>query len=196
MTDEYIKEVYDRLRKRLGHQPSRDEFYKETNVTQYWIVKSSFRTYGALVEEMGDTPKTFFKDDIGEDEFMIPYGNMIKKLGHIPKSSDWIYFDCHPVGSSYMRKYKLVKFNDFAYEFLRYAIDKSEWNEVVKLIPVKNDTKIELPERETEECYVYLMFDAKTKLYKIGISNAPEWREKTLQSEKPSIKNCCKEICQ
>lgn len=38
-----------------------------------------------------------------------------------------------------------------------------------------------------EECYVYLMIDTINNFHKIGISNSPEWREKTLQSEKPSI---------
>lgn len=38
-----------------------------------------------------------------------------------------------------------------------------------------------------ESCYVYLMHDLKTNFYKIGISNSPSYREKTLQSEKPTI---------
>lgn len=37
------------------------------------------------------------------------------------------------------------------------------------------------------ECFVYLMHDTVNGFYKIGISNSPEWREKTLQSEKPTI---------
>ena len=41
--------------------------------------------------------------------------------------------------------------------------------------------------RESEECYVYLMIDITNQYHKIGISNKPSWREKTLQSEKPSI---------
>lgn len=36
-------------------------------------------------------------------------------------------------------------------------------------------------------CYVYLMYDKTSKAYKIGMSNDPTYREKTLQSEKPSI---------
>ena len=36
-------------------------------------------------------------------------------------------------------------------------------------------------------CYVYLMRDNTNGYYKIGISNKPEYREKTLQSEKPTI---------
>ena len=36
-------------------------------------------------------------------------------------------------------------------------------------------------------CYVYLMRDTTNGYFKIGISNKPEYREKTLQSEKPTI---------
>jgi len=39
----------------------------------------------------------------------------------------------------------------------------------------------------SENCYVYLMIDHVNKYHKIGISNKPEFREKTLQSEKPTI---------
>ena len=38
-----------------------------------------------------------------------------------------------------------------------------------------------------EVCYVYLMNDTTNNYYKIGISNQPKYREKTLQSEKPTI---------
>ena len=38
-----------------------------------------------------------------------------------------------------------------------------------------------------EPCYVYLMLDTINGYYKIGISNKPDYRERTLQSEKPSI---------
>ncbi len=39
----------------------------------------------------------------------------------------------------------------------------------------------------TESCFVYLMHDFANGYYKIGISNKPEYREHTLQSEKPTI---------
>ena len=41
--------------------------------------------------------------------------------------------------------------------------------------------------QDSPECYVYLMFDTSNGYYKIGISKKPEYREKTLQSEKPTI---------
>ncbi len=42
-----------------------------------------------------------------------------------------------------------------------------------------------------ERCYVYLMMDLNNNYHKIGISNKPEYREKTLQSEKPTIEMVC-----
>lgn len=45
--------------------------------------------------------------------------------------------------------------------------------------------------RVNGECYVYLMIDTTNNFYKIGISNSPQYREKTLQSEKPTIELIC-----
>jgi len=39
----------------------------------------------------------------------------------------------------------------------------------------------------SEPCFVYLMRDTTNGYFKIGISNNPKYREKTLQSEKPTI---------
>lgn len=38
-----------------------------------------------------------------------------------------------------------------------------------------------------ETCFLYLMNDTSNGFYKIGISNSPNYRERTLQSEKPTI---------
>ena len=43
------------------------------------------------------------------------------------------------------------------------------------------------PKRKDSSCFVYLMKDVSNGFYKIGISNKPEYRERTLQSEKPTI---------
>jgi len=47
--------------------------------------------------------------------------------------------------------------------------------------------KIESTEIRVDFCFVYLMHDTSNGYYKIGISNKPNYREKTLQSEKPTI---------
>ena len=45
-----------------------------------------------------------------------------------------------------------------------------------------------LEEISDESVHVYLMYDESTNLYKIGVSNNPKYREKTLQGEIPKIK--------
>ena len=62
---------------------------------------------------------------------------------------------------------------------------------VKKTIPNYEPTELNQaePEKETitDFCFVYLMHDTSNGYYKIGISNSPEYRERTLQSEKPTI---------
>ena len=48
--------------------------------------------------------------------------------------------------------------------------------------------------KENDECHVYLMVDNTNHFHKIGISNKPEYREKTLQSEKPTIELVCHKL--
>ncbi len=84
-----------------------------------------------------------------------------------------------------------------SYSNLKIVINKfaKEFRELVRMeIPDYNplinrlETNIQPLELNIEECcYVYLMVDTINKYHKIGISNNPEWREKTLQSEKPTI---------
>ena len=55
--------------------------------------------------------------------------------------------------------------------------------------------KIEGPKVEkSTECYVYLMKDTANGRYKIGMSKKPEYRERTLQSEKPEITLICSKM--
>lgn len=56
-------------------------------------------------------------------------------------------------------------------------------NEMGVKIPVTNEKK----EKNNSSCWVYLMHDTINNAFKIGISNNPCYRERTLQSEKPFI---------
>ena len=162
MTKEYIREAYEKLRKQLGHKPSKDKFYEETNVTDYYVIKF-FRTFSNLVKEIGDVPESFLKAGKSDDEFMIPYGNMIKQLGGIPSTADWLHNNGKPVVSSYRKKFKLIKWENMVTVFYNYACDRPEWTEVIALIPHINGSKIKFQEKESEESYVYLMLDKKNK---------------------------------
>lgn len=188
MKPDYIKEAYERLKKKLGRQPSQDDFYENTTVTAYHLLKAGFRTYSKLVEEMGDTPRSFFHGGKTEEHFLISYGNTVRQLNRIPSTTDWVFNKCTPVISSYKKKFKLKNWKQMSSIFFDYAKDKTEWKDVVELIPADDNTPLPIQRIKSEECYVYFMLDTKNLLYKIGISNLPEWREKTLQSERPSVK--------
>jgi uncharacterized membrane protein YhaH (DUF805 family) len=53
--------------------------------------------------------------------------------------------------------------------------------------PIENRDVDVNTECKNDLCFVYLMHDTANGYYKIGISNKPYYREKTLQSEKPTI---------
>jgi len=62
-------------------------------------------------------------------------------------------------------------------------------NEIPNYKPFSSEEilKIKSDYLADEECFVYFMIDTSNGFQKIGISNKPYWREKTLQSEKPTI---------
>lgn len=77
-----------------------------------------------------------------------------------------------------------VLFNRYAETFLRALSDCGfKWAE-------KEDISVS-DLNTSSPCYVYLMVDTANGFYKIGISNHPEYREGTLQSEKPTIELIC-----
>ena len=75
----------------------------------------------------------------------------------------------------------MLTYNDLKHPFLSkdqflYSIETCE--------PFENIPTVEVV---SSACYIYLMHDTTNNFYKIGISNNPQYREKTLQSEKPTI---------
>lgn len=60
-------------------------------------------------------------------------------------------------------------------------------NELEKLAIQIHETEENEHDNKETSCYVYIMKDESNSSHKIGISNKPEYREKTLQSDKPYI---------
>ena len=91
--------------------------------------------------------------------------------------------------------------NDFAsltfkLYFQKYIKALSECGVDVNAVDHDNESMDEIvkePSRSIKEesCFVYLMKDESNGYHKIGISNKPEYRERTLQSEKPTIVLLC-----
>jgi len=79
---------------------------------------------------------------------------------------------------------------DFQKAIRKFALDYfSIVNKKVKdySVPLSRPESIHNEYIDVSNCSVYLMIDQNTRFHKIGISNSPQHREKTLQSEKPTI---------
>ena len=73
----------------------------------------------------------------------------------------------------------------FYENFKKYA--KVYYDAITKCDPsIKHDIDASSINQDNS-CNVYLMHDLANDYYKIGISNNPQYRERTLQSEKPTI---------
>jgi hypothetical protein len=81
--------------------------------------------------------------------------------------------------------------NDIQYVIKQLFIDHlritstqiEDYSPLVKSEVIETD----VGQKITGKCFVYLMVDTTNNYYKIGISKNPKYREKTLQSEKPTI---------
>jgi hypothetical protein len=78
-------------------------------------------------------------------------------------------------------KFKIIEEKHYAecLEFSKHLYDN-------KISPQSNKKY-----SKTTDCYTYLMIDLNSGHHKIGISQTPEYREKTLQSENPKIVTVC-----
>ena len=88
------------------------------------------------------------------------------------------------------REYAGDIFNSYVNRFVDSIDDISENYSII----FANDTEINCistSNGNSGKCYVYLMCDTTNGYFKIGLSNNPEYREKTLQSEKPTIEKIC-----
>lgn len=87
-------------------------------------------------------------------------------------------------------EFKNTVLGDFAHDAIHYYL-QTYLDEVHRLVPSYKFPVRKVKRTRTEFgfnwCFVYLMKDTSNGYYKIGISNTPEYREKTLQSEKPTI---------
>lgn len=80
-----------------------------------------------------------------------------------------------------------------------YKNNKYTYEDILKLNVEAYEyeyNKIKYIKKEKIKTYVYIMIDHNTKYYKIGRSDSPLKREKTLQSEKPTIELIYKFKCE
>ncbi len=76
----------------------------------------------------------------------------------------------------------IIVIKKFGTDYINTVIDNISDYQPVETMQIDENTEI-----KDDICYVYLMYDTSNGYYKIGLSNKPHYREKTLQSEKPTI---------
>lgn len=112
-----------------------------------------------------------------KDEMLLFYESPLSKVrvmvGEVPCTYEITGIQI-PLFSLYVKKYLS--------ELDKLGVD---WRSIEK--PVIEETPLEEISIKNEACYVYLMWDTTNGFHKIGISNNPRYRERTLQSEKPTI---------
>jgi hypothetical protein len=188
MTKENIISEYRRVKELLGHQPSKDELFNHSQLNDYIIGKKFGRNaFSKLVEECGDIPKIFLIEKFDTAEVFRQYGRLARKLGTLPVSVEWTLANLKPNLTNLKKSHK-IKWSEMPQKFLEFVQQNNVggWDDVIALIPINNTIEEKHEDTSSGECFVYLMFDTKTNFHKIGISKVAEYREKTLQSEKPS----------
>ena len=123
------------------------------------------------------------------DELIIEYKDgrprtTIKNTwGQRYKWTDWYEIEYESFDSR-----KVLESSDKIFHKYVKAYKKALFEVDIKFEKATNKKREKL---QYDSCFVYLMHDSKNGYHKIGISKTPKYREKTLQSEKPTIDMIC-----
>lgn len=147
---EDIKDCYKKLKASLGHPPSSAEFTKETGIRGRHL-ESFFGSdaYSKLVIECGDTPNKFFSQKSNIKEILIQWGTLAKNLGKVPTGGDWRYNKYKPTIEGIRKSHDLT-WTDVPYRFLEMFSDYEEWQDVIALIPIRDQNQSIIPTRKIE----------------------------------------------
>lgn len=151
------------------------------DVLEFDINKKSFHLYNSL----NDTYKQVYENRIllYKEDLDILSQYLIK---------DWRIITSGNRKIEGMRSFGGSRHNYEKKEDLQLALKNLfvDYNKIVTEIEsYKPLSKLDVDDKISlaEGCFLYLMKDFANGFYKIGISNTPEYRERTLQSEKPTI---------
>lgn len=190
MKKESIKAEYNRIKNLLGKQPSQKQFILHSKYDMNELRRVFGRKpFSKLASECGDIPRLFSTDKTEFTQILLNYGKLTRNLGYLPAASEWNQYKMKPSLSSLYHNHN-TKWSEMPGKFRESFSGEKDWKDVLSLIP--DQQKEESINFETESCFVYLLIDTSNQLYKIGISKSAKYREKTLQSEKPSVKMLAK----
>ncbi len=160
-------------------------YSKQTILDKYKYVDGKFYNFYLLLEDGESyeyTKRGYRNTYIGEDNYYIwvEYSLGMQEINSFLHSAIEAVRICTPEGDIF--EYEAEPF--FYDNFKKYV--KVYYDAIVKC---DASLKCDIGDfsRTAEACFVYLMHDLANDYYKIGISNNPTYRERTLQSEKPTI---------
>jgi predicted GIY-YIG superfamily endonuclease len=183
-------DAYISLKKSLGKKPSSREFFNVFPKGQLYQAFEGGNAYSRLQELAGDTANQFSSSKSDIRDILVKWGNLaqktLKQYGKLPIISDWKINGLEPTVGGIEKSHN-IKWSNLPYLFQNEFPEAEQWREVLEAIPKIDNHKSALGETRNEECYVYLMKDLRNNCFKIGISNEPVRRERTLQSEQPKM---------
>lgn len=120
------------------------------------------------------------------------YKNELVKIVIVHKNNERRHtIDNHWGGSAPGPSWSRVGLEPSQTTFKRYITSYKWALQKAGFIFEKEAQNIDVADVKFEPCFVYLMYDSTNGYHKIGISKTPEYRERTLQSEKPTIELVC-----
>jgi len=191
--EKIIKEALDRYNKlkESGEIPTSTQFYKLFSKRKLSQAFEGGNAWSRLQQLAGDSPTRFSKTKSNLDEVLIEWGtlarNTIKKYDKLPRQSDWEFHKIKPTVSGIENSHK-IKWSFIPRLFLEKFQKDPSWDDIVSYISEKFKKIQSSTKKGSEDCFVYLIKDLRNSYYKIGISNDPSIRERTLQSEQPKQK--------
>lgn len=181
-------QTYQELKKRLGKVPSSREFTEVFSKRKLSGLFEGGNSYSRLQEAAGDTPNIFSSEKSDLTEILVIWGELARKTigqyGKLPVSSDWAVNKLKPSISGIEKSHN-IRWSELPTLFVKNFSGIPDWSDVLDKIPFSSSSDEKVGLLENEECFVYLMKDLRNITYKIGISNNPGKRERTLQSEQP-----------
>lgn len=138
-TKELFKSKYIELREKLGRSPKLDEFCHGAKLSE-WMLNKIFGStpYSKLQEECGDPSNKLLLERTPLEKILLQYGELVNRLNKRPTQSDWNHYKCYPLAGSIYRHPHNLKWSEIPNQFLEYAQNKPEWNNVVELIKKEN----------------------------------------------------------
>lgn len=184
-------EIYRDLKNELGKKPSSTVFYKRFSKRKLAKAFEGGNSWSKLQILAGDKPNKFSSKKSDLNTILLSWGNLVKRtlseFNKLPIQSDWSINNLRPSVSGIERSHK-IKWTEMPGLFFEKFKTEDEWKNLCKYLSEKFSDNVKLENIAGPFCFVYLMKDLRNGAYKIGISNDPSFREKTLQSEQPKIK--------